>query len=179
MAGFFGLRRRQNTSHILIEKQVAAGMMAAGYIIPGEEFHELANIVNALGGINGKFGFKNLKLGAPLFMTIEDYRNVSAALTGQFDQNTTGVKRTAHSSLRDPEQMAVVLMGHGTEHSANSAYSQMAAILAEDYDNVLLGQGRHNRPGDCFLLIDSDKAILGYQYPGGGRRDGQEPGRER
>lgn len=109
------------------------------HVIAGEEFHDLANIVDSIKGINGKFGIRNLVLGAPLLMTMEDYRNVSLALASQFDQNTTGVERTLHSSPRNAEQMAVVFMGHGTEHSANSAYSQMANILAEDYENVLLG----------------------------------------
>ena len=109
------------------------------HVIPGEEFHDLANIVNSVSGINGKFGFENLVIGAPLLMTVEDYRNVSAALASQFDLNTTGTERTPHSSPRDAGKMAVVFMGHGTEHPANSAYSQMANILAEDHENVLLG----------------------------------------
>ena len=109
------------------------------HVIPGEEFHDLANIVNEIKGIKGKFSFRNLELGAPLLGAIDDYRAVSAALARQFDQNTTGVERTVHSSPRDAGQMAVVFMGHGTEHPANSAYYQMAAILAEDHENVFLG----------------------------------------
>ena len=109
------------------------------HVIAGEEFHDLANIVDGVKGINGKFGFKNLVLGAPLLTTVEDYRNVSQALVSQFDQNTTGVERTLRSSPRNSSEMAVVFMGHGTEHPANSAYSQMADILAEDHENVLLG----------------------------------------
>ena len=109
------------------------------HVIAGEEFHDLANIVDGVKGINGKFGFKNLVLGVPLLTTVEDYRNVSQALVSQFDQNTTGVERTLRSSPRNSSEMAVVFMGHGTEHPANSAYSQMADILAEDHENVLLG----------------------------------------
>jgi sirohydrochlorin cobaltochelatase len=109
------------------------------HVIPGEEFHDLANIVDSVRGIDGKFGFKNLVLGTPLLMSMEDYRNASKALATQFDQKTTGTDRTPLSSPRDTKQMAVVFMGHGTEHPANSAYSQMDGILAEDYENVLLG----------------------------------------
>ncbi len=109
------------------------------HVIPGEEFHDLANIVDSVKGIDGKFGFKNLALGSPLLMSMNDYRNVSLALASQFDQNTTGTERTSHSSPRDAEKMAVVFMGHGTEHPANSAYSQMASILEEDHKNVFLG----------------------------------------
>ena len=109
------------------------------HVIPGEEFHDLANIVESIRGIEGKFGFRNLVLGEPLLMNFVDYRNVSRALASQFEQNTTGTERTPHSSPRDAGQMAVIYMGHGTEHSANSAYSQMANILAEDHENVFLG----------------------------------------
>jgi sirohydrochlorin cobaltochelatase len=109
------------------------------HVIPGEEFHDLANIVESVRGIEGKFGFLNLVLGEPLLMNLEDYRNVSRALASQFEQNTTGTERTPHSSPRDAGQMAVIFMGHGTEHSANSAYSQIANILAEDHENVFLG----------------------------------------
>ncbi|MCK9405205.1 MAG: sirohydrochlorin cobaltochelatase, partial [Methanothrix sp.] len=109
------------------------------HVIPGEEFHDLANIVESVRGVEGKFGFRNLVLGEPLLMNLEDYRNVSRALASQFEQNTTGTERTPHSSPRDAGQMAVIYMGHGTEHSANSAYSQMANILAEDHENVFLG----------------------------------------
>ena len=109
------------------------------HVIPGEEFHDLANIVESVRGIEGKFGFRNLVLGEPLLMNLVDYRNVSRALASQFEQNTTGTERTPHSSPRDAGQMAVIYMGHGTEHSANSAYSQMANILAEDHENVFLG----------------------------------------
>lgn len=109
------------------------------HVIPGEEFHDLANIVDSLRGIDGKFGFKNLTLGTPLLMNMQDYRNVSKAIASQLDQNTTGIERTLHFSPRDAEKMAVVFMGHGTEHPANSAYSQMASILPEDHKNVFLG----------------------------------------
>lgn len=109
------------------------------HVIPGEEFHDLANIVDSLSGIDGKFGFKNLTLGTPLLMNMQDYRNVSQALASQLDQNTTGTERTPHFSPRDAEKMAVVFMGHGTEHPANSAYSQMASILSEDHKNVFMG----------------------------------------
>jgi sirohydrochlorin cobaltochelatase len=109
------------------------------HVIPGEEYHDLANIVDSVRGIDGKFGFKNLALGSPLLMSMQDYRNASLALASQFDQNTTGTERTPHSSPRDIENTAVVFMGHGTEHPANSAYSQMASILSEDHKNVFLG----------------------------------------
>lgn len=109
------------------------------HVIPGEEFHDMVNIVESVSGIDGKFGFKNITIGAPLLMSHADYHDVSAALASQFDECTTGQERTPHKSPRDPNETAIVFMGHGTEHPANSAYSQMANTLASDYKNVFLG----------------------------------------
>ncbi len=108
------------------------------HVIPGEEYHDLMNIVGSFRSIAGKFSFRSLALGTPLLTGIEDYRAVSAALGSQFDWITDSGRR-AHESVRDPGETAVVLMGHGTGHPANSAYSQMANLLEMDYKNVFLG----------------------------------------
>jgi sirohydrochlorin cobaltochelatase len=109
------------------------------HVIPGEEFHDMANIVESIRGIDGKFGFKNLTIGAPLLMSGKDYRNVSTALEKQFDEFTTGTERTRHKDPRNVDETAIVFMGYGTEHPANNAYSQMANILAADHKNVFMG----------------------------------------
>ncbi|HII06698.1 MAG TPA: cobalt chelatase [Methanotrichaceae archaeon] len=108
------------------------------HVIPGEEFHDLANIVDSFNSIDGKFAFQNLVMGMPLLTRMEDYQATSIALASQFDK-TTDEKGNAQGRPRDPKDTAVALMGHGTKHSANSAYSQMALILKEDYENVFLG----------------------------------------
>ena len=108
------------------------------HVIPGEEYHDLMNIVGGFRSIAGKFSFRSLALGTPLLTGIEDYRAVSVALGSQFDWITDSGRR-AHERARDPGETAVVLMGHGTEHFANSAYSQMANLLEKDYENVFLG----------------------------------------
>jgi len=108
------------------------------HVIPGEEYHDLVNIVGSFRSIAGKFSFRSLALGTPLLIGIEDYRAVSAALRSQFHWITDSGRRS-HESVRDPGETAVILMGHGTEHFANSAYSQMANLLEKDYENVFLG----------------------------------------
>ncbi len=108
------------------------------HMIPGEEFHDMVNIVRSIEGIDGKFGFENLAIGLPLLISREDYHNVSSALAKQLDEFTIGKERTPHKCPRNADVTAVVFMGHGTEHPANSAYSQMANILATDYKNVFL-----------------------------------------
>jgi sirohydrochlorin cobaltochelatase len=109
------------------------------HVITGEEFHDTANVVDCLSGLGETYAFRNLALGMPLLSSVEDYEAASEALESQFDQTTTGLERTAVESPRDPSETAVVLMGHGTHHPANSAYSQMANILEKDYENVFLG----------------------------------------
>lgn len=109
------------------------------HVIAGEEFHDMANIVESIRKIRGKFGFKNIVIGAPLLMNLEDYLNVSAALSPQFDQLNSEAQRTEQGDSGGASETAIVLMGHGTEHPADSAYSQMANVLAADRKNVFLG----------------------------------------
>ncbi|HNR58771.1 MAG TPA: sirohydrochlorin cobaltochelatase [Methanothrix sp.] len=109
------------------------------HVISGEEFHDTANVVGCLSGLGDTYAFRNLGLGMPLLNSIDDYEATSQALEAQFDGVTEGLNRTAMESPRDPSETAVVLMGHGTHHPANSAYSQMAGFLEKDYENVFLG----------------------------------------
>jgi sirohydrochlorin cobaltochelatase len=111
-------------------------------VVPGSEFHQTASAVSGLGFIRGKFGFEGLEVGMPLLTGIDDCRSVSAALgteLGMLNKEKQAEGQVADSSRECRENEAVVLMGHGTSHTAQSAYSQMAAILQRDYGNVFLG----------------------------------------
>jgi sirohydrochlorin cobaltochelatase len=114
-------------------------MVQSLHVISGEEFHDTANVVSCLSGLGETYAFRKLALGMPLLTSVEDYKAASLALEAQFDQTTTGLERKATESPRDASETAIVLMGHGTHHPANSAYSQMANILEKDYENVFLG----------------------------------------
>jgi sirohydrochlorin cobaltochelatase len=107
------------------------------HVAPGSEFHEVGAVVSALGTVRGKFGFRNLAMGMPLLASSHDFDAVSEALAQEFDRIT--VDGEVKNSLRDPEETAVVLMGHGTDHPADCAYSRMALILKRDHRNVFLG----------------------------------------
>ncbi|MFW6006408.1 MAG: sirohydrochlorin cobaltochelatase [Halanaerobiales bacterium] len=74
------------------------------HLIPGTEYHKLAKIVNKY-----KNQFSQLKLGEPLFYKNKDYELVSKALQEQLP--VTG------------EKEAVIFMGHGSKHPANSIYT--------------------------------------------------------
>jgi len=108
-------------------------------VVPGSEFHQTASIISGLGIIRGKFGFEGLEIGMPLLSGIDDCRSVSAALgaeLGMLNKEKQASGQVADSNGECCEHEAVVLMGHGTTHMAESAYSQMAAILEKDYGNV-------------------------------------------
>lgn len=107
------------------------------HVAPGSEFHEVASLVSALGSVRGKFGFRNLEMGMPLLASSRDFDLVSEALAPDFDRVT--VEGEVAIRPRNSEETAVVLMGHGTEHPADSAYSRMALVLERDHKNVFLG----------------------------------------
>ncbi len=128
-------------------------------VVAGSEFHQTASVVRGLGNIQGKFGFEDLEMGMPMLSSIEDCIKVSAALGPEFGILNAGEQVSDQAAGREGRELAaVVLMGHGTSHMADSAYSQMAAILEKDYRNVFLGTmdgfpgieeilGRLNRSG--------------------------------
>lgn len=70
--------------------------------------------------------FENLVCGWPLLTSFEDYQKVSRVLQEEF------------GSL--PETTALVLMGHGTEHPANSSYPALDYYLkAQGCRNFFIG----------------------------------------
>lgn len=107
------------------------------HVAPGSEFHEAASLVSALRGVRGKFGFRNLEMSLPLLASGRDFDAASEALAPEFERVT--IDGVVKNSPRDPEETAVVLMGHGTEHPADSAYSRMAKVLERDHKNVFFG----------------------------------------
>jgi len=107
------------------------------HVAPGSEFHEAAALVTALRSVRGKFGFRNLEMGMPLLSSSRDFDAASEALAPEFEKVT--IDGEVKNSPRNPEETAVVLMGHGTDHPADSAYSRMAKVLERDHRNVFLG----------------------------------------
>ena len=120
-------------------------------IVPGEEFHQLAALVHehrhGLISHGTKPGFERLEIGLPLLSCLEDCQKVSGVLPALWNGSAWGadsVEEGEPQSLRslpdrDPEKEAVLLVGHGTGHPADSLYSQMARVLEKDHRNVFLG----------------------------------------
>jgi sirohydrochlorin cobaltochelatase len=117
-------------------------------IVPGEEFHQLAALVHDLNFQGRKSAFECLEIGLPLLSCLEDCQRVSKVLPALWNgsgwengENAGAGKLQGLQSLpdRDPEKEAVLLVGHGTGHPADSLYSLMARVLEKDHRNVFLG----------------------------------------
>lgn len=88
------------------------------HIIPGEEYDELCEVVNAFGSLSGKYGFEFLDVGTPFLDGTKDCARMADILTERFKTH-----------LNDKET-GIILMGHGTpEHFANALYSQLQLAL--------------------------------------------------
>ncbi len=71
--------------------------------------------------------FESFAIGEPLLSSLEDYEAVIDALL-------------AENENAGSEDVALVYMGHGTEHFANASYSQMQALMrAKGYENAFVG----------------------------------------
>jgi sirohydrochlorin cobaltochelatase len=117
-------------------------------IVPGEEFHQLAALVQKPGqGLisqGTKPAFERLEIGLPLLSCLDDCQKVSRVLPALWNGSGWGADSAEEgqpqcSPDRDPEKEAVLLVGHGTGHPADSLYSLMARVLEKDHRNVLLG----------------------------------------
>ncbi len=108
------------------------------HIVPGEEFHQLAALVQGLKRVKGKFGFKHLEMGRPLLSSLEDCRAAAAALAVIIDGLSEN-EISGQGQSRDAGEEAVLFAGHGTGHPADRLYSLLTSVLAKDCGNVFLG----------------------------------------
>ena len=175
--------RRAFTSRMIIKKLKERDGLSIDYI--DEAMQRLADdgftdvIVQPTHIINGieydfvvenaeKFRnkFESLKIGRPLLTDSKDYLNVADAIL-------YGVLRPAVDI--GGNDTAIVLMGHGTDHYANSAYSQLQLVLElfvpdvfvttvegfPSYANtmrLMKGKGYRNVVIQPFMLVAGDHA---------------------
>lgn len=76
------------------------------HVMNGFEYDDMKREVEAYAQ-----NFETLKFGTPLLTATQDYRDVVTAIQQEFSV---------------PEDTALVLMGHGTEHFANNTYAALA-----------------------------------------------------
>ncbi|PUU87269.1 precorrin-4 C11-methyltransferase [Halanaerobium congolense] len=82
------------------------------HIINGSEFHDLVRTVKKF-----RNNFRNLKWGNALLSKTADYFDVAKILKTEVENNS--------------KEQAVLLMGHGSSHAANSDYAALDYVLKE------------------------------------------------
>ena len=94
------------------------------HVMSGYEYDDLFNEVSVYAG---KYDFDRVVIGAPLLTSDDDYDKVVEALASETKNYVA-------------EDTAIVFMGHGTEHSANSTYAKLQEkFTAKGYDNYYIG----------------------------------------
>ncbi|MFZ7120692.1 MAG: sirohydrochlorin cobaltochelatase [Eubacteriaceae bacterium] len=102
----------------LLEQGYEEIIIQPTHIINGLEFESLF-----MDALYFKNKFKSLKLGRPLLNIYDDYLKV--------------VRSMVHVFPKDIDERIIILMGHGTEHSANAAYPCLDYVFKnEGYENV-------------------------------------------
>ncbi len=92
------------------------------HVMNGEEYEEMKALIAPY-----ENEFINISYGTPLLTSSEDYEKLVNAIAADIPQ------------IAD-KSTAVVLMGHGTEHYANSAYAALDyRFKAMGYENVFVG----------------------------------------
>lgn len=90
------------------------------HIMNGFEYDDMMREVGAYAE-----HFETLRFGKPLLTSTQDYKDIVSAITKEFPV---------------PEGSALVMMGHGTEHFANSAYAALSYHLVDNgIQNVFIG----------------------------------------
>jgi sirohydrochlorin cobaltochelatase len=95
------------------------------HVIPGEEYEDLKTVVEAFASIKGKYAFKRLVLGQPFLTNASDCDLMAGILARRFANH--------------PEDEAIVLMGHGSPHEANSMYQEMQKALSKAAKAIFMG----------------------------------------
>ncbi len=110
--------RFEGYSHVVVQSL---------HMVPGSEFNDLKDESMAMmSSPENPQGFQSVQLGWPLLADTGDIRNVSQAVLRHIpDERTPGE--------------AVLYMGHGTWHSADTRYEQLAEELRTHDPDVYLG----------------------------------------
>jgi sirohydrochlorin cobaltochelatase len=92
------------------------------HVMNGFEYEEMMSLIEPY---KGSFG--NLRIGTPLLTSAEDYTTLTEAVVAEVPEvNEDGT--------------AVILIGHGTDHFANSAYAALDYRIKDmGYHNVFIG----------------------------------------
>ncbi len=110
--------RFEGYSHVVVQSL---------HMVPGAEFNDLKDESLAMqSGPDNPQGFDRVQLGWPLLADTGDIRNVALAVLRHLPE-----ERAAGE--------AVLFMGHGTWHSADTRYEELAQVLRTQNQDVYLG----------------------------------------
>lgn len=106
----------------LIADGVKKVVVQPTHVMNGFEYDDVVREVGTYAG-----QFETLVMGQPLLTRESDYEKVIAALLSQHEDAGS-------------DEVALVYMGHGTEHYANATYSQLESMMhSEGYENAFVG----------------------------------------
>lgn len=106
----------------LVSDGVKEVVVQPTHVMSGYEYDDLAAAAESY-----KDKFDKIAMGAPLLTADEDYTSLVNALTAETKEYDNG-------------ETAIVFMGHGTEHEANSAYTKLQdTFTSAGADNYFIG----------------------------------------
>lgn len=106
----------------LIAEEYGTVVVQPTHVMNGEEYDEMIEIIKPY-----EKEFVSIQYGKPLLSSSEDYFEVADTLSKEIPQV-------------DDKDCAVVFVGHGTEHFANSTYAALDYRFKDlGYDNVFIG----------------------------------------
>lgn len=105
----------------LVENDFGTIVVQPLHVMNGAEYDDLMAVIDEY-----EDNFSDIKIGKPLLSSTEDFENVVEVVAGEMPE------------LQEGE--ALLLMGHGTHHHANTAYSALDYMFKyKGYDNVYVG----------------------------------------
>ncbi len=96
----------------LIEEGYSEVIIQPTHIMGGKEFHDVVIASNKY-----RSNFEKMKIGMPLLSSREDFEKIGEVIFGETGKHFTD------------DKTAVVFMGHGSYHGANSVYSELQLEL--------------------------------------------------
>lgn len=136
-----------------MDKLVADGVkelvIQPTHVMPGYEYDDVVREVTPYAE-----KFEKFSMGKPLIFHPEDYDAVIDALVNNMPEV-------------GKEEIAVVLMGHGSHHYANAIYSELQYLLhAKGYENVFVGTVEGvPRVDHVIAAVTANGAKTVVQYP--------------
>ena len=104
----------------LVSDGVGTLVIQPTHVMHGFEYNDMVEETSVFAE-----NFASFKYGSPLLSSTEDYEKVVNAIIEEYNV---------------PEDTALVLMGHGTHHFANSTYSALDYMFKDmGYENVFVG----------------------------------------